>query len=189
MASSHCQHGSVNSTKRLAPGFLADLEPFRPYRFHGLLSHFSLFSKHHFWASSVSGDMYSPDWRRAAQAPDSPTAELSVAAQLHLLRALVQVKQPWSETTAPLHHELDALTQALFWTSADPAPNSCLFESLGTFLVQVLGVLSQLSISLTNGPHMIHYHECYARSVGNHNDFADLPAVSAFLDMKSTLLE
>jgi hypothetical protein len=138
--------------------------------------------------------MYATDWPSQTQ-QDSPhshatsTAELSAAAQLHLLRTLVQVKQSWNEPADTVCPELDSLTQELFWTTADPDSNSCLFESLGTFLVQILGVLSQLSIGLTNGPHVERYHESYIRSVGEDNDFADVPAVSNFLDEKSALLE
>lgn len=115
-------------------------------------------------------------------------SELDPAAQLHLLRTLIQVKQAWhSQQKLDPHLEMSSLTEELFWSTSSSEPRSCLLEALGTFLVQTMGVLSQLSLSLTSGPHIASYVESYVRSVSEDDDFADTSIVS-FLDQKLSLL-
>lgn len=117
-------------------------------------------------------------------------SEIGPAAQLHLLRALVEVKLAWSDPPPNeiSHPHLNAATTDLFWSSSDPDPCSCLLESLGTFLTQVTGVLSQISVTLTNGPHISDYIESYIRSVSKDDDFSDTSVVT-FLDQKLRLLQ
>ena len=130
---------------------------------------------------SVSGSSHS--------GVENPIFELNPAAQVHLLKTLIQVKQAWGGQQAQnAHLEMSSLTEELFWSTSSSDPRSCLLEALGTFLVQVMGVLSQLSVSLTNGPHIANYVESYIRSVSEDDDFADTTVVS-FLDQKLSLLE
>lgn len=115
-------------------------------------------------------------------------SELNPEAQLYLLRTLIRVKQPWPDPPNTLHPVMNALTEELFCTSSDPDPRSCLFESLGIFFIQILDVLSQLSISLTNGPHIAAYTHQYFNSIGFENDFSDLSVVSSYLDKRTSML-
>ena len=118
----------------------------------------------------------------------SSIPELNPAAQLHFLQTLIQVKQAgYSQYTQDPHLEMSSLTEELFWSTSSSNPRSCLLEALGTFLVQTMGVLSQLSVSLTNGPHISGYVEDYIRSVCHEDDFSDTSVVS-FLDQKLSLL-
>lgn len=119
---------------------------------------------------------------------ESPITELGPIAQLHLLRTLIQVKQAgYGQQDTNTQFEMDSLTEELFLSTSSPDPRSCLLEALGGFLIQVMGVLSQLSVSLTNGPHITSYVEDYIRSVSEPNDFSDTSIVS-FLDQKLSLL-
>jgi len=86
-----------------------------------------------------------------------------------------------------LHTQLNSLTDQLFCTTSDPNPRSCLLEALGTFLTEIVGVFSQFSISLTNGPHVFDYAENYIRTVIEANDLSDTSVV-AHLDQKLSLL-
>ncbi|KAK5199639.1 hypothetical protein LTR92_000180 [Exophiala xenobiotica] len=117
-------------------------------------------------------------------------SEIGSAVQLHLLRALVDVKLARSDTSPDdiSHLHMNAVTTDLFWSSSDPDPCSCLLEDLGTFLTQVMGVLSQISASLTNGPHISDYIESYIKSVTKDDDFSDTSVVT-FLDQKLRLLQ
>jgi hypothetical protein len=51
-----------------------------------------------------------------------------------------------------------------------------------------MGVLSQISASLTNGPHISDYIESYIKSVTKDDDFSDTSVVT-FLDQKLRLLQ
>lgn len=117
-------------------------------------------------------------------------SEIGPAAQLHLLRALVDVKVARSDFSPDdiSHLHMNAVTTDLFWSTSDPDPCSCLLEALGTFLTQVMGVLSQISVSLTNGPHISDYIESYIKSVSREDDFSDTSVVT-FLDQKLRLLQ
>lgn len=119
---------------------------------------------------------------------ENPLPELSPAAQLHFLQTLIQVKQTdHAQTGQDPHLAINSLTEELFWSTSSSHPRSCLLEALGTFLVQITGVLSQLSVSLTNGPHIAGYVESYIRSLSEDDDFSDTSVVP-FLDQKLSLL-
>jgi len=121
--------------------------------------------------------------------PQGPAiSELSPAAQAHLLKSLIQVKQALAgRHDVEPQPDMGPLTEEMFWSTSSPDPRSCLLEALGTFLVQIMGVLSQLSVSLTNGPHLAAYVEAYIRSVTADDDFSDDSVVS-FLDKKISML-
>ena len=117
----------------------------------------------------------------------SNISEISPAAQLQLLRTLVEVKLAQEGLGDNSHLNMNAVTEELFQSTSDPDPCSCLLEALGTFLTQVMGVLSQISVSLTNGPHIADYTESYIKSVCENDDLSDTSVVT-FLDKKLTLL-
>lgn len=117
----------------------------------------------------------------------STTSELNPAAQLHFLKSLVQVKVGQHDLADGVHAQMNTLTEKLFWISSDPDPRSCLLEALGTFLTQIIGVFSQLSVSLTAGPHVDAYAEGFIRSVAEENDYSDLSIVP-FLEKKLSTL-
>ena len=125
-----------------------------------------------------------------SNATGNDISEIGPAAQLHLLRALVDVKVARSDFSPDdiSHLHMNAVTTDLFWSTSDPDPCSCLLEALGTFLTQVMGVLSQISVSLTNGPHISDYIESYIKSVSRDDDFSDTSVVT-FLDRKLRLLQ
>ena len=114
-------------------------------------------------------------------------SEISPAAQLRLLRTLVEVKLDREELADNSHLNMNAITEKLFRTTSDPDRCSCLLEALGTFLTQVIGVLAQISVSLTNGPHILDYTESYIKSVAENDDLSDISIVT-FLDEKLALL-
>lgn len=118
-------------------------------------------------------------------------SELGPAVQVQLLRALVEAKsasQSHVSSNSISHVHLDAATADLFWSSSESDPCSCLLEALGTFLTQVIGVLSQVAVSLTNGPHISDYIESYIKSVTEEDDLSDTSVVT-FLDQKHHLLQ
>lgn len=118
-------------------------------------------------------------------------SELGPAVQLQLLKALIEAKSASQSHVLPdsiSHVHLNAATADLFWTSSESDPCSCLLEALGTFLTQVIGVLSQVAVSLTNGPHISDYVESYIKSVTKDDDFSDTSVVT-FLDQKHHLLQ
>ena len=136
----------------------------------------------HGHAASQFGDSSSQSSR------ENSIPELSPAAQLHFLQTLIQVKQAGnSQHALDSHHTMNSLTEELFWSTSSSDPRCCLLEALGTFLVQIMGVLSQLSVSLTNGPHISGYVESYIRSVSAEDDFSDISVVS-FLEQKVSSL-
>ncbi|KIW12853.1 hypothetical protein PV08_08040 [Exophiala spinifera] len=135
--------------------------------------------------------------RTVSHASNSPKttanniSELGAAVQLQLLKALAEAKSASQSHVSPdvvSHAHLDAATADLFWSSSESDPCSCLLEALGTFLTQVIGVLSQVAVSLTNGPHISDYIESYIKSVTKDDDFSDTSVVT-FLHQKHHLLQ
>lgn len=119
----------------------------------------------------------------------STTSELNPAVQLQFLKSLIQVKVGQHDTAATdgVHVQMNNLTENLFWITSDHDPRSCLLEALGTFLTQIIGVFAQISVSLTEGPHVEAYAEDFIRSVAEENDYADLSIVP-FIDEKLSTL-
>jgi hypothetical protein len=124
----------------------------------------------------------SPIQRLAA----SMAAELTPLAQLRLLQTLIDIKQGLHQPqnfSSP--EEMNQLSEELFWSATDP--HTCRIESLGGFLLQILGVLAQLATSLTNGPHISAYAETYIRTATQHDDFSDTSFIT-FLDARLSVL-